>query len=52
MVVVTGSLARAALIDVWAVLLMLSSAALLLRYKVNSAWLVLGGAALGNLVQW
>ncbi|SMB92860.1 chromate transporter [Hymenobacter roseosalivarius DSM 11622] len=28
-------------------LLALASAVLLLRYKVNSAWLVLGGAALG-----
>lgn len=52
MVVVTWSLARAALVDSWAVALMLASVALLLRYKVNSAWLVLGGGVLGNVIQW
>jgi chromate transporter len=52
MAVVTWSLARAALVDAWSVLLLLASAGLLLRYKVNSAWLVLGGAAVGNLIQW
>ena len=52
MAVVTVSLGRAALVDPWAVGLALASAALLLRYKVNSVWLVLGGAAAGNLVQW
>lgn len=52
MAVVTWSLARAALIDLWAIGLMLASAALLLRYKVNSAWLVLGGGVLGNVVHW
>lgn len=52
MVVVTWSLARAALTDLWAIGLMLASAALLLRYKVNSAWLVLAGGVLGNVVHW
>jgi chromate transporter len=52
MAVVTWSLARTALVDSWAVALMLVSAGLLLRYKVNSAWLVLGGGVLGNVIQW
>ncbi len=50
--VVTWSLAQAALVDVWAVGIMLVSAAMLLRHKMNSAWLVLGGGALGNIIQW
>jgi len=47
MAVVTGRLERAALVDVWTVLLTVVSAALLLRYRVNSTWLVLGGAVAG-----
>jgi chromate transporter len=51
MAVVTWNLARAALVDAWTVALFVASAALLLRYEVNSTWLVVGGAAMGNLVQ-
>jgi chromate transporter len=47
---VTWQLGRAALVDVWTVGLALLSAVLLIRYRVNSAWLVLGGAAVGLLV--
>ncbi len=47
MAVVTAQLGRAALVDVPTVLLAMTSAALLVRWKVNSTWLVLGGAALG-----
>jgi chromate transporter len=47
MAVVTLQLGRAAIVDVPAALLALLSAGLLLRWKVNSTWLVLGGAALG-----
>lgn len=43
------SLARTAVIDVPAVALPTVSTVLLLRYKINSAWLVLGGA-LGGLL--
>lgn len=50
MAVVTWTLARAALIDAGTVVLLVVSAVLLLRYRVNSAWLVLGGGALGNLL--
>lgn len=50
MAVVTLSLGRAALVDVWSVLLVVSSAVVLVRTKVNSAWLVLGGAVAGNVI--
>jgi len=47
MAVVTVQLGRAAIIDLPALGLALTSAVLLLRFKLNSAWLVLGGAAAG-----
>ena len=47
MLVVTYQLARAALIDVTTISLSVISGILLLRFKVNSAWLVLGGAIAG-----
>lgn len=47
MAVVTFRLGAAALVDWPTVALALASAFLLLRYRVNSAWLVLGGAVLG-----
>ena len=50
MVVVTLQLARAALVDGWTIGLGLVSAALLVRFKLNATWLVLGGAVVGALV--
>jgi len=47
MAVVTLQLGRTALVDALTIALALASAALLIRYRVNSAWLVLGGAAVG-----
>jgi chromate transporter len=47
MAFVTFQLARAALVDWLTILLVLTSAFLLLRWKVNSAWLVAGGAIVG-----
>ncbi len=47
MAVVTVQLGRAALIDVPTVLLAAVAAVLLVRFKVNSTWLVLGGALAG-----
>jgi chromate transporter len=41
--------ARAALVNVPAIVLALASAILVFRYKVNSAWLVIGGALAGIL---
>ncbi|MFO0607248.1 MAG: chromate efflux transporter [Polyangiales bacterium] len=48
MALVTLQLGRAAVVDAPTVVLALASAALLVRWKVNSAWLVLGGAAAGG----
>jgi chromate transporter len=50
MATITWQLGRAALVDVWTVGLALASAVLLIHYRVNSAWLVLGGAVVGLLV--
>ncbi len=47
MAVVTFTLGRTAVIDVATLVLALTSAALLLRFRVNSVWLVLGGALIG-----
>lgn len=47
MAVVTAQLGRAALVDVPTVILGLVAAVLLVRFKLNSTWLVLGGAAAG-----
>lgn len=48
MLVVTYQLGRTALVDFITILLALTSAVILFRFRVNSAWLVLGGA-LGRL---
>jgi chromate transporter len=40
-------LGRTALVDVWTVLIMLVSLGLLLRFRAQTWWLVVGGAALG-----
>ena len=50
MAVVTWQLGRAALVDAWTVGLAAVSAVLLIRFRVNSAWLVLGGGAVGMLL--
>lgn len=47
MAVVTWQLGRAALVDSLAIVLAAISAVLLLRFRVNSAWLVFGGALVG-----
>jgi len=43
---------RAALTNVPAAIFATLSAVLVFRYKVNSTWLVLGGAAAGILLRW
>lgn len=48
--VVTVQLGRAALIDIPAVALALVSALLLVRWKVNATWLILGGAVVGLML--
>jgi chromate transporter len=47
MAAVTLFLARAAVIDLTTMLLAISSAFILIRYRVNSAWLVIGGGLIG-----
>jgi len=47
MAVVTAQLARAAVVDLTTLGLAVLAAILLLHWKVNSAWLVLGGAVVG-----
>lgn len=50
MAVVTWHLGRNALMDGWTLALALASAALLIRFRVNSTWLVAGGALVGLLL--
>jgi chromate transporter len=55
MMAVTWQLGRAALVDALTVGLAVVSAVLLVRYKVNSVWLILGAAVLGilaSMVGW
>ena len=47
MAAVTLFLARAAIVDITTILLAASSAFILIRYRVNSAWLVIGGGLIG-----
>jgi chromate transporter len=51
MAVVTWHLGRAAVFDLPSALLALAGAALLFRYRLNSAWLVLGGGLAGWGIQ-
>jgi len=51
MIVVTYQLGRAALVDIPTVLLAVVSMAALIRFRFNSAWLVLGGAAAGLILR-
>ena len=48
--VVTYELGRAALVDLKTIMLAVISAVILFRFRVNSAWLVLGGAIIGLLL--
>jgi chromate transporter len=47
MAVVTAQLARAAIVDRWTAGTAVVAGGLLLRFKINSTWLVLGGAIVG-----
>jgi chromate transporter len=47
MAAVTAQLARAAVVDWLTAVLALAAAVALIRFRINSAWLVLGGAAAG-----
>ncbi|HVZ37849.1 MAG TPA: chromate efflux transporter [Candidatus Kapabacteria bacterium] len=50
MLAVTWQLAHAALVDLPTIAIAITSAVLLIRFKVNSAWLLLGAAAVGLLL--
>jgi chromate transporter len=50
MVVVTHQLGRAAIIDLTTIALAVISGAILFRFRLNSAWLVLGGGIAGWLL--
>ena len=52
MSVVGVRLAKSALVDVPTILLAAASALALFRWRVNSAWLVIGGGVIGAAVQW
>ena len=52
MAAVTWQLARAALVDWLTVVIGLVSAVALIRFRVNSVWLVVGGGLLGLVYQW
>lgn len=53
MVVVTYELGRSAIIDRWTIVLTGVSAILLFAFRINSTWLILGGALLGwALAMW
>ena len=54
MFVVTYLLARSALVDLKTILIAVVSAILLFRFRLNSAWLILGGALVGWVLsrQW
>jgi chromate transporter len=47
MAAVTLFLARAAVVDVVTMILAIASAFVLIRYRINSAWLVIGGGLIG-----
>jgi chromate transporter len=51
MAFVAFALGRATLVDGWTWGIGFLSALLLVRYKVNATWLILGGAALGLLLR-
>jgi chromate transporter len=45
-------LGRAVIVDAPTAILAVASGAVLFQWRVNSTWLVLGGAAKGAVVQW
>jgi chromate transporter len=51
MAAVTVQLARAALVDVFTVVLAAAAVIVLLRYRINSVWLICAGAILGSIIK-
>ncbi|MFY7830681.1 MAG: chromate transporter, partial [Pseudanabaena sp.] len=53
MAAVAWELGRGTLIDFWTIIVAIASLAVLLKFpKVNSAWLVIAGAAIGWLIKF
>jgi chromate transporter len=52
MVAVTWQLGRSAVVDWPSAGLALAATVLLLRWRINSVWLIAGGAAVGAIVHW
>jgi chromate transporter len=52
MAVVAVHLGRAAIVDLWTGLLALGAAVALFAFRVNSAWLVVVGGAVGAMIEW
>jgi chromate transporter len=52
MAVVTIQLARAALVDIPAILIAVVGAVLLIGWKINSTWLIAGAALVGVVTHW
>ncbi|MBZ5659423.1 MAG: chromate efflux transporter [Acidobacteriia bacterium] len=52
MAAVSYQLGRSAIVDALTIALAIASAVLLLRFRINSAWLVLGGAMAGIVAQY
>ena len=52
MAAVSYQLGRAAVVDLLTIGLSIVTAVFLLRFRVNSAWLVLGGALVGIVAQF
>jgi chromate transporter len=50
MAVVTWQLGRAAVVDVVTAGLAIGSAVLLLRFRLNSSWVIVAGAAVGTIL--
>lgn len=50
MAAVTVDLARQSIVDIATILITISAAVLLLRYRINSTWLIIGGAVVGLAV--
>ena len=51
MAVVTWELGRAALVDPLTIVMAVVSVVLLVHFRINSAWLVLGGAVVGLMLR-
>jgi chromate transporter len=49
---VTVQLAFSSLTDFYTALIAVTSLVLLLRYKINTTWLIAGGALAGTLIQF